>query len=214
MLFYVAHELARCGWTREEIAKELLDKRNGISDHAYRQDDPDRAVWERAVNKAFDALEDATTSGAAATDAADGDLGEWDFGAAKIKAEELPPRGWLLGDWMCRQFVSSLLGDGNVGKTANRIACALALCTGRKDILDIKVFEPCIVLLLVFEDGEAELKRRIMAATLCHRGSDADIAGQLFVAVQVSGDTGRRICRGTADGDAAGDDPSAVRSTR
>jgi RecA-family ATPase len=34
---------------------------------------------------------------------------------------------------MCRQFLSMLLGDGNVGKSANRLATALALCTGRKN---------------------------------------------------------------------------------
>ena len=55
------------------------------------------------------------------------DLGEWDFGAAEIVAAELPPRGWLLGTWLCRQFVSSLIGAGATGKTAVRIACALSL---------------------------------------------------------------------------------------
>lgn len=57
------------------------------------------------------------------------DLGEWDFGAANIIASELPPRGWLLGIWLCRQFVSALIADGAAGKTATRIACALSLAT-------------------------------------------------------------------------------------
>jgi hypothetical protein len=109
------------------------------------------------------------------------DLGEWDFGAANIVAAELEPRGWLLGTWICRQFVSMLMGDGAVGKTANRIACALALAANRSDILKEHVFERCRVLFLCFEDGEAELKRRICGAMLHHKISNADITGHLFV---------------------------------
>jgi hypothetical protein len=109
------------------------------------------------------------------------DLGEWDFGAANIVAAELPPRGWLLGNWLCRQFVSLLIGDGAGGKTAIRIACALALATGRSDILGLHVFERVPVLFLCFEDGEIELKRRICAAMLHHGISNQDIKGYLFV---------------------------------
>jgi hypothetical protein len=110
-----------------------------------------------------------------------GELGEWDFGAAAINPQAIPPRGWLLGTWMCRQFLSALFGDGAVGKTAVRVACALALATGRRDILNEHVFQRSRVLFLCFEDGEDELKRRICAAMLHHRIADADIAGYLFV---------------------------------
>jgi hypothetical protein len=83
---------------------------------------------------------------------------------------------------MCRQFVSSLYGDGAVGKTANRIACALALATGRGDILNgLHVFQRCKVLYLCFEDGEVELKRRICAAMKHHEIFNDDIKGYLFV---------------------------------
>jgi hypothetical protein len=109
------------------------------------------------------------------------DIGEWDFGAAGIVAADLPPRGWLLGNWFCRQFLSALFGDGAVGKTATRIACALALATGRYDIIEEHVFQRARVLFLCFEDGETELKRRICAAMLHHNITDADIEGYLFV---------------------------------
>jgi len=109
------------------------------------------------------------------------DLAEWDFGAAGIVAADLPPRGWLLGNWLCRQFVSALIGDGAGGKTALRIACALSLATGRSDILGLHVFERVPVLFLCFEDGEIELKRRICAAMLHHGISNQDIKGYLFV---------------------------------
>jgi hypothetical protein len=131
-------------------------------------------------------------------------LGEWDFGAAKIDPKTLPPRGWLLGIWLCRQFLSSLFGDGAVGKTAFRIACALALAADNDDILKERVFEPCRVLFLCFEDGETELKRRICAAMLHHQISDADIEGRLFVKaisnsqlkLAVSGNKRGKVSRG------------------
>jgi len=52
------------------------------------------------------------------------DLGEWDFGEDN---EPIPPRGWLLGNLLCRQFLSAIFGDGAVGKTALIIAMALSL---------------------------------------------------------------------------------------
>src|SRR3954469_14611659 len=32
-----------------------------------------------------------------------------------------PPRGWLLGNTFCRRFLSSLFGDGGVGKTGGAL---------------------------------------------------------------------------------------------
>ena len=55
-------------------------------------------------------------------------LGDWDAGD---DSELPPPRGWLLGNVFCRQFLSSLFGDGAVGKTAVRYAQGLSLATGR-----------------------------------------------------------------------------------
>lgn len=94
----------------------------------------------------------------------------------------IAPRGWLLGNLFCREFLSSLLGDGATGKTAVRIACALALATGRHDIVAEHVFERCRVLYLSFEDGWEELRRRVRAAELHHRISKADTKDYLFLA--------------------------------
>jgi len=52
------------------------------------------------------------------------DLGEWDAGQ---DLDPIPPRGWLLGNTFCRGFLSSLMAAGGTGKTALRIAQALAL---------------------------------------------------------------------------------------
>ena len=106
------------------------------------------------------------------------DLGEWDFGEDN---EPIPPRGWLLGNLLCRQFLTSIFADGAVGKTALMIAMALSLATGKR-LISEHVFVRCPVLLVCFEDGKDELRRRITAAMLHHGISKTDIQGYLFVA--------------------------------
>jgi hypothetical protein len=110
-------------------------------------------------------------------DAAELDLEEWDFGEDN---EPIPPRGWQLGNLVCRQFLASIFGDGAVGKTALLIAMALSLATGRK-LIDEHVFMRCRVLLVCFEDGKAELRRRLTAAMLHYGIEKADILGFLFI---------------------------------
>jgi AAA domain len=112
------------------------------------------------------------------------DLGEWDFGEDN---EPIPPRGWLLGTLLCRQFLSSLFGDGAVGKTAFMIVMALSLATGR-NLIGEYVFVRCRVLLICFEDGKDELRRRITAAMLHYGISKADIRGHLFITTISRGD--------------------------
>ena len=102
-------------------------------------------------------------------------LGECD--AADIG--EIPPRGWLLGNSFCRKFVSSLLADGGVGKTALRIAQLLALATGRQ-LTGEHVFQRCRVLIVSLEDDMDELKRRLLAAMMYYGVTADDVRGWLF----------------------------------
>jgi hypothetical protein len=106
------------------------------------------------------------------------DLGEWDNGDDD---EPIPPRGWLLGNLYCREFLSALLGDGASGKTALRIACALSLATGRP-LIGEHVFDRCRVLLVCFEDSRDELRRRVKAAELHYKLTKADTKDYLFLA--------------------------------
>ena len=55
-------------------------------------------------------------------------LGIWDAGDDDY---QIPPRGWLLGTTFCRRFLSSLIADGGVGKTALRVAQLISLAIGR-----------------------------------------------------------------------------------
>jgi AAA domain len=91
------------------------------------------------------------------------------------------PRGWLLGNTFCRRFLSSLFGDGGVGKTAVRYAQAIALATGR-NLTDEHVFQRARVLIVSLEDDASELRRRILAARLHFNIPAPEVDGWLFLA--------------------------------
>ena len=105
-------------------------------------------------------------------------LGEWDAGD---DAELPPPRGWLLGNVFCRRFMSSLLADGAVGKTALRYAQLFPLATGNP-LTGEHVFQRCRVLIVSLEDDVDELRRRILAARLHYNIDLAELKGWLFLA--------------------------------
>jgi hypothetical protein len=107
------------------------------------------------------------------------DIKLWNAGV--LSREVLPPREWILGNIFCRQFLSSLLGSGGVGKTALRLVQALEVATGRS-LTGEHVHQRCVVLFLSFEDGILELKRRVRAAMLYHSVSDEEVDGWLWYA--------------------------------
>ncbi len=104
-------------------------------------------------------------------------LGEWNAGDDDWA---IPARQWLLGNVFCRTFVSSLIADGGIGKTALRVLQALALATG-KNLTGEHVFERCRVLLISLEDDRNELRRRVRAAMLHHGISPEEVDGWLFL---------------------------------
>jgi AAA domain-containing protein len=112
------------------------------------------------------------------SDSTAGPLGEWDAG---LDDYHIPPRGWLLGATFCRGFLSSLLGGGGVAKTTLRIVQALSLATGR-ELTGEHVFHRSRVLLLSFEDGRDELRRRVRAAMVHHDIKAAELTGWFFLA--------------------------------
>jgi hypothetical protein len=93
---------------------------------------------------------------------------------------EIPPRGWLLGNTFCRGFISGLLAQGGAGKTALRVAQALALTTGR-ELTGEHVFQRCRVLIVTLEDSIDELRRRVRAARLHHGVAAENVKGWLYL---------------------------------
>jgi hypothetical protein len=108
---------------------------------------------------------------------------EWDAGLDNWLIE---PRQWLLGNTFCRRYVSTIVADGGTGKTALRLAQAIALATGRS-ITDEHVFRRCRVLYVSLEDDKDEMRRRIKACCLHHNISNDELKDYLFVAALANG---------------------------
>lgn len=104
-------------------------------------------------------------------------LGLWDAGEDDYV---IPPRGWLLGNAFCRRFLSSLVADGGVGKTAVRIAQLIALATGIS-LTGEHIFRRCRVLIVSLEDDRDELRRRVYAVLRKHGIAPQDVRGWLFL---------------------------------
>lgn len=92
----------------------------------------------------------------------------------------IPPRAWLLGTVFCRRFLSSLIADGGVGKTAVRIAQLVSLAIGRS-LTGERVFLRCRVLVVSLEDDKDELRRRVYAVLRHHGLTPGDVKGWLFL---------------------------------
>jgi len=105
-------------------------------------------------------------------------LGIWNAG---LDDYVIPPREWLLGNVFCKGFLSSLLGDGAVGKTAVRIAQILSLVTMR-ELTGQHVFRRCRCLIISLEDSRDELRRRVYSPMLKYGITPAEIDGWLFLA--------------------------------
>lgn len=122
----------------------------------------------------------------------------WDAGADDYTT--IPPRGWLLGNTFCRRFLSSLIADGGVGKTALRLAQLVSLAIGRS-LTDEHVFCRCRVLIVSFEDDRDELRRRVLAVLRHHHVHPEDLSGWLFLAAP----KGLRLAEMGLDGPQAGE---------
>ena len=109
---------------------------------------------------------------------------------AALDLEGIPPRKWMYGRELVRQYVSVLGSPGGTGKTAFAIAVALSIITGRA-ILDPNPTAPSPehfihkpgskVWINNLEDPLEEMVRRIKGAFMRHQIKHADVDGKLFV---------------------------------
>lgn len=118
----------------------------------------------------------------------------------------IPRRDWIMAPILIAKHYSMLVATGASGKSAVAITTALALVTGRNDLLQLPVDRPCRVVLINGEDGAEEMTRRVRA-TCQHFGiSSQDVAGRLLIigAREVPGLTFNRVERGGILADDAG----------
>jgi hypothetical protein len=162
------------GVNRADISAELyrLAESRDLTDHF----DVD-AIQKILADEASAAKAKKANSAAPPLQPADTDLGVWDAGD---DTAPIPPRGWLLGNTYCRRFLSSLVGDGGVGKTAIRYAQLLSAATGRS-LTGEHVFVRSRVLIISLEDDDTELRRRIRAVCIHYGISQDELRGWLFL---------------------------------
>lgn len=73
---------------------------------------------------------------------------------------EPPPRKWILPNWLPQGEISSLIGDGGLGKSLLSIQLGMAIASKTK-FLNLQVEKQLPVLLIACEDTYEELHRRI-----------------------------------------------------
>lgn len=98
----------------------------------------------------------------------------------------IPPRHWIYGRHLVRQFLSTTVAPGGVGKSSLVITEALAMATGR-NLLGQWCAPGLRVWLWNGEDPVDEMERRIAATALHYDIRPGDLAGRLFV------DSGREM---------------------
>jgi RecA-family ATPase len=112
-------------------------------------------------------------------------LHEWDVG--DLDPNKLPPpRGKLLGNSFCKEFLSGVISPGGIGKTTLRILQALALTSGRIDekafgLSGETVYVRSRVLIICLEDSPIEVERRIRAMCKHYGIALSELKGWLFI---------------------------------
>ncbi|TWA89561.1 AAA family ATPase [Bradyrhizobium stylosanthis] len=93
----------------------------------------------------------------------------------KFDALDIPKRQWVLGTFAAKQYLSGLVSPPGVGKTTFLLMLAVAIATGRDDIVKLKVHQRGRVLLWNQEDETNELKRRLLAVMVAFDVKWSDI---------------------------------------
>ncbi len=92
----------------------------------------------------------------------------------------IPLRDWIYGRFLLRGEVAMTIAAGAVGKSSLKIVEALALAT-RRPLLGIDVPKRARVWFFNLEDSMEEMQRRLGAAMLHYKITQADIDGWLFI---------------------------------
>ena len=120
--------------------------------------------------------------------------GQWQHQHAwhglNVSLSNIPHRRWLYGTYLIRGEVTVQAAPGGAGKTALATGIVVEIATGT-EILGEKIFGGDLkVLFINGEDGDMEIKRRILAFSLAHAHK---LAGQNLDRLYVAGANDARI---------------------
>jgi hypothetical protein len=93
--------------------------------------------------------------------------------------DDIPPRQWVYGHFLIREFISVLGAPGGTGKSAYAVVIALSIALGRP-LLNEPVHKRGKVWIYNLEDPKVELKRRLKAAILHHKIDPKDLKDWLY----------------------------------
>lgn len=93
----------------------------------------------------------------------------------------LPPRAWLIQQLICRQKVSLIIGPGGANKSTFILMIAVALASGRGDIIGYSIPKPVRVWVWNQEDDVEEMHRQLAAIMRAYGVSFDDFGGRLFL---------------------------------
>jgi RecA-family ATPase len=96
---------------------------------------------------------------------------------AAWEGREIPPREWLVHDWIPAAAVTLLSGDGAIGKTTLALQLAVAVKLGLPDWVGGLVDRPGPVIFFSAEEEEAEIWRRIEAIRAARGIKFSDLSG-------------------------------------
>ncbi|MGY4483336.1 hypothetical protein ACVWWR_002527 [Bradyrhizobium sp. LM3.2] len=152
-LFALAGRLRRSGkFSPTEFGQLAAIWEHGPEDADARQL---ARAWSRnhsvAAEEEFTAVPEAATSAFAAN---------W---VDSFDVNELPKREFCVGRFVAKQYVSALVSPPGVGKTTFLLMMAVAVATGRSEIVGFDIPKRERVFLFNQEDELAELKRRLAA---------------------------------------------------
>ena len=103
-----------------------------------------------------------------------------------------PPRGWLMGYEICREFVTLLTAAGGSGKTAVAMLWALSLATGQP-LAGFKVHCRCRVAVIASEDSRDEIHRRLLAAAILYNVDLRQLVAEGWLSVSILTATGNQL---------------------
>ncbi len=169
--YKVACHVKDFGLSEHECLSLILEVFDEVKSHPPQGQE----VWERKVENAYrhglsapgvkSPMADFEVELLAQPEAA-GPKPEWPMAepARRRDPAAIPPRRWIVGNTFARNFTSGIIAPGGMGKTQFAIQAALAVATGRGDIIGRPVIERTAVWYWNQEDDMDELERRLAAA--------------------------------------------------